>query len=232
MAASPQAGKSPRDRFRAQVRDEVKQAALEQLAHGGPQALSLNAIAKSLGLTGPALYRYFSSRDALLTELVVDAYTDLAGALAAAVEAGPAEPLTALVRAYRAWAVAEPHRYRLLFRAPLPDYDPQSADLVEAAQPAMNILITVVSALATDGTAHDDPSAADFARWAGQRGLTGVPAVAARESTLLWSELHGLAGLEIEQNFASMGIDPGPLYEAQAARALRALRGTAERGAS
>ncbi|WP_392971850.1 TetR/AcrR family transcriptional regulator [Streptomyces sp. LN245] len=89
MAADTRSGTGPRDRFRAQVRQEVKTAALRQLAEGGPEALSLNAIAKQLGMTGPALYRYFANRDSLLTDLVVDAYGDLASTLArAAAEAG------------------------------------------------------------------------------------------------------------------------------------------------
>ena len=81
---------SMRDRFREHVREDVKEVALEQLAGGGPQAISLNAIARRLGVSGPALYRYYSNRDELLTELVIDAYRDLAAALAHAVaDAGP-----------------------------------------------------------------------------------------------------------------------------------------------
>ena len=75
---------SIRERYRAQVRDEAKQAALAQLAQGGPAAVSISAIGKQLGVSGPALYRYFASRDELLTELVIDAYADLAAALAEA----------------------------------------------------------------------------------------------------------------------------------------------------
>src|SRR3712207_9451559 len=86
-----------RDRFRAQMLQEIKDTALRQLAEGGPQALSVNAIAKELGVSGPALYRYYAGRDALLTELIVDAYTDLAAALTAA---GP--DLTALAEIGRA----------------------------------------------------------------------------------------------------------------------------------
>src|SRR3984957_20723689 len=106
-----------RARYRAQVRQEVKEAALAQLRAAGPAGLSVSAIGKELGVSGPALYRYFASRDDLLTELVIDAYDDLARAVRAA--AGPAPGraprarLDAFARAYRAWALAEPHRYRL-----------------------------------------------------------------------------------------------------------------------
>src|SRR5580698_7712010 len=78
-----------RARYRAQVRGEVKQAALSQLAESGPAGLSVSAIGKQLGVSGPALYRYFASRDELLTELVIDAYHDVAHALSAAAGHAP-----------------------------------------------------------------------------------------------------------------------------------------------
>src|SRR5580692_1497633 len=98
-----------RARYRAQVRQEVKEAALAQLAAAGPAGLSVTAIGKQLGVSGPALYRYFASRDELLTELVIDAYHDLADALAAshAAGSGPRARLEGLARAYRSWALAQ-----------------------------------------------------------------------------------------------------------------------------
>ncbi|WP_329297965.1 TetR/AcrR family transcriptional regulator [Streptomyces sp. NBC_00659] len=225
MDADTRSGTGPRDRFRAQVRQEVKTAALRQLAEGGPEALSLNAIAKQLGMTGPALYRYFANRDSLLTDLVVDAYGDLASALArAAAEAGPADPaarLTGLVHAYRAWALAEPHRYRLLFRAPLQGYDAQAASLVEASQPAMTVLLDAVSALAEPEPHIPGGTAAQFTKWRERHGFEDVPEAVAARSTLLWAHLHGIVALEIEGNFTSMGIDPSPLYEAEVAEFVR-----------
>lgn len=75
MVANQPAGvrATPRARYRAQIREEIKQQALRQLAESGPAGISVNAIGKELGVSGPALYRYFSSRDDLLTELVIDA---------------------------------------------------------------------------------------------------------------------------------------------------------------
>ena len=94
---------SPRERYRAQIRDEIKQVALRQLAQLGPSGVSVNAIGKELGVTGPAFYRYFASRDELLTELVVDAYTDMAVALRSAADKASGTParssLEALARA-------------------------------------------------------------------------------------------------------------------------------------
>jgi AcrR family transcriptional regulator len=80
------------ERYRAQVRAETKQAALRQLAELGPAGLSVSAIGKELEVSGPVLYRYFAGRYELLTELVIDAYDDLADALRAASNAASQEP--------------------------------------------------------------------------------------------------------------------------------------------
>jgi AcrR family transcriptional regulator len=171
-----------RDRFRAQMRQEVKDVALRQLAEGGAGALSINAIAKELGVSGPALYRYFAGRDALLTELILDAYADLTAALSAA----PRPP--DLAAAYRAWATAHPHRYRLLFGAPLPGYDPHHDGLAGAAQQVVDVLRAGVE----PGT---------------------EPSVVGR-AVGLWSRLHGFVSLEIEGNFHRLGLDPELYFEA------------------
>src|SRR5262249_25453944 len=118
-----------------QVRLAVKTVALQQLAAGGPSAVAINAIARELGVSGPALYRYFSKRDALITALILDAYNDLADALA------PSTSVADLAPRYRAWALAQPHRYRLLFSAPLPGYDAHQEELVAAARRSMDVVL-------------------------------------------------------------------------------------------
>ena len=158
------------------VRLAVKRVALDQLAKGGPAAVAINAIARELGVSGPALYRYFRNRDALLTELAIDAYNDLAAALVGATS------VAELAAAYRAWALAQPYRYRLLFAAPVPGYDAHAEALVAAAQRSMDVLLPLV-----DGDL--------------ERAVT------------VWSRVHGHVSLEIEGNFASMGLDPVALYE-------------------
>ena len=118
------ASASRRERYRAETREEAKRLALGQLADSGPWALSLSAVAKEMGITGPALYRYFAGRDELLAELVVDAYEDLADAVQAATHGPAARSPRARVRAfataYRDWALSQPHRYLLLFGTPVP----------------------------------------------------------------------------------------------------------------
>ncbi|MET1074311.1 MAG: TetR/AcrR family transcriptional regulator, partial [Umezawaea sp.] len=95
----------PRARYREQVRDEVRAHAWDQIVEAGASALSLKAIAKKMGMTAPALYRYFASRDELLTELVLTAYSDLAGIVEAVpVDADPGTTLRLLAGALRDWA--------------------------------------------------------------------------------------------------------------------------------
>ncbi|MER5897166.1 helix-turn-helix domain-containing protein, partial [Streptomyces sp. NPDC001876] len=85
------AQQGPRARYREQTRSEIKETALRQLAESGVGALALTRVAKEMGLSGPALYRYFASRDDLLSALIRDAYDDAAKAVAgAAAEAGAA----------------------------------------------------------------------------------------------------------------------------------------------
>jgi AcrR family transcriptional regulator len=190
--------------------------------------LSINAIGKELGVSGPALYRYFASRDELLTELVVDAYHDLAAALAAASRRArrlsPPKRLRGVFAAYRDWANAEPHRYRLLFTAPLPGYDAQSDRLVTASRDAMIVLLDVLANLAPETPKGVDASPLDdqLDRWSRSRDLADIPASLALRAITIWSRLHGPVSLEIEGNFASMGLDPALLFDAEVTAILDA----------
>ena len=112
--------RTPRERYRAQVRTEIKQHAWQQIATAGASALSLNAIAKQMGMSGPALYRYFAGRDELITELITDAYRSLAGIFRAAAASGA--DLAALAHALRGWALEDPQRYFLVYGTPIPGY--------------------------------------------------------------------------------------------------------------
>ena len=222
MPATPAAGPPPmRERYRAQVRHEVKQAALRQLAESGPAAVSVSAIGKQLGVSGPALYRYFASRDELLTELVIDAYRDLADALSAAAlnapEPGPRARRETLARADRSWALAQPHRYRLLFGPPLPGYDAHAQRLVQASHAAMAALVEALGELGDPvAPAPGPPLASQLAAWVRQHNLEADPATALR-ALLVWSRLHGFVSLEIAGNYASMAVDPDQLFEIQLA---------------
>ena len=113
-----------RERVRAATVQEIKQVTRRLLVERGPQQVSLRAIAREMGMTAPGLYRYFPSYDDLLVELVADMYGELADLLIEEREAVPgADPgcrLVVTTRAFRAWAVAHPREYGLLFASPVP----------------------------------------------------------------------------------------------------------------
>jgi AcrR family transcriptional regulator len=196
-----------RARFRAQVREEVKGAALRQLAEGGPAAVSLNAIARELGVSGPGLYRYVAGRDALLAELAADAFADATAAVTGSTD------LRSFAQAFRAWALAQPHRYRLLFVAPSATPAHREDDVVTRSHELMRALVA-----ALDGP-HPRPAPAlrrQLEVWAAEREGTLEPG-AALHGIAVWAALHGFVALEVEGNFASMGLDPDLLFEAQLA---------------
>ncbi|MER6669486.1 TetR/AcrR family transcriptional regulator [Amycolatopsis japonica] len=123
-----------RERYRAQVRAEIKRHAWEQLATTGVSALSLNAIAKHVGMSGPALYRYFPSRDDLITDLVRDAYRSLADAVQVA------GSVTEVAYAIREWALADPQRYLFVYGTPIPGYH-APGDTTEISDEIMAVLL-------------------------------------------------------------------------------------------
>lgn len=118
----------PRDRRRAETVTEIKQAALDQLAQSGTGSLSLRGVARTVGTTVQALYHYFPSREALLTELVADSHDALADAIEQAAPEGkgqsPADWLLAVTIAYRTWALAHRSAFLLLYGTPVPGFEP------------------------------------------------------------------------------------------------------------
>lgn len=219
-----------RNQFPGRIRDKVKEVALRHLAEGGPEALSVNAIARELDVSGPALYRYFAGRDDLLTALIADAYRDLALALevAARGRGRSAEArLRALARAYRAWALEQPHRYRLMFRPPLPGYDAHAPELVNAARPAMAVLLDVLASLPVGARRPPAKSDRELASWVERHAVPADAAPHALAAIVVWTRLHGLASLEIDGNYASVGIDPAPLYASEVVHVVEQYRPTA-----
>jgi AcrR family transcriptional regulator len=115
---------SRRDRVRAATLAEIKDTARQVLVQQGVEGLSLRGIAREMGLTAPALYRYFPSREALLEDLIADLYDELSGTLELARDREPPEDiggrLLAASRGFRHWALAHPREFGLMFGSPVP----------------------------------------------------------------------------------------------------------------
>jgi len=218
--------RSPRERYREQVRGEIKAHAWTQVAMTGAAALSLNAIAREMGISGPALYRYFRSRDELITDLVLDAYRDLAATCLAAVTQGdpPKARLAAVATAMRGWALAAPHRYLLIYGTPVPGYQAPPAATAAAA----SVMTILLDAFAELGTAHgpvpEAAAALDRHLAAHREWAAGHPAAAdaLRRALTFWTRLHGVVSLEVAGHFTGMKFDPAVLYSAETEAALNA----------
>ncbi|MFE0106200.1 TetR/AcrR family transcriptional regulator [Streptomyces sp. NPDC059009] len=220
---------SPRARYRERTRGEIKAIALRQLAEGGAPAVALTRIAKEVGLSGPALYRYFASRDDLLNSLIRDAYDEAARAtegIAADLPASPRAALHALADAYLDWAAEEPHRYLLIQGSPLPGYQAPPDTLARAravlgpfvkvfatGRPTASVRPVVAE---TETWVRDDEAAADWLREYAGLTATDPRAGAALAGTLLsWSQLHGTVSLEVSGQYAGMGHRARTLVTAQ-----------------
>ncbi|MYY05551.1 MULTISPECIES: TetR/AcrR family transcriptional regulator [unclassified Streptomyces] len=212
-----------RERARIEVTAAIKDEARKQLAAEGAAKLSLRAVARELGMVSSALYRYFPSRDDLLTALIVDAYDAIGEAAERAhrTTAGttdtPASPGTglarwvAVARAVRDWALAHPHEYALIYGSPVPGYTAPQDTIAPAARVGLVLIAVVEEAHRAEGLAL--PPLADELRPEAERlaaeltadltpDLTSglAPAVAA-PLVAAWAQLFGLISFEVFGQF-------------------------------
>lgn len=219
-----------RARLRAQTLEEIEHRAFEIVDAAGADAVSLAAIAKAMGMSAPALYRYFPSRDALLAELVTSAYAGLSGALeqaaAGASRRAPAARLRAVAAAYREWALAHPRRYTMIF-GNRPDDVRDTTEAIATISRGMDVLLGAVLALRRDAEPASGGGRLDaqLSRWAARSGHAEAPPDALRVAVLTWTRLHGVVALEIVGAFDDMELDARLLLDAEVDDAVRALTG-------
>ncbi|MEU8984734.1 TetR/AcrR family transcriptional regulator [Streptomyces sp. NPDC048309] len=216
---------SRRERLRAEAAQEIKTIALKHMAENGTAAVSLRAIAREMGMTAGAIYSYYDTRDDLITALVADVYNSLAETLEAAIAAAPQGPVGQVMaygQAYRAWAVANPQEFRLVYGDPAPDYQvPACSAAAEAEHRACTALTGVVVAAwpwaqrlhADDHYAWSDydPEFIKMVRGAFPDLHPAAVALAMR----LWGRVHGLVSLEIYGHLRPQVQDPAKLYHSE-----------------
>ena len=207
------------------LQEAIKDTAWKQLAEFGAPALSLRAIARELKITAPAIYNYFPNRDALVTALIVDAFTSLGDAQKTAVEAisasKPEARFTALGLAYRAWAIQYEQRYQLIFGTPIPGYAaPEDVTLPAAAWALVPLMETVQALYAADKLRVEKlpkltpalksmlEAWQEFVRKAGSEMHIEVLYLV----YIVWSRVHGLVALELGHQTPSFITDPGEIF--------------------
>ncbi|MFD9902812.1 TetR/AcrR family transcriptional regulator [Streptomyces sp. NPDC059063] len=225
VAAMP----SLRERRRAVAVQEILGAAERHITEHGPAALSLRAVARSLGMTVQALYHYFPSRDDLVTALITKAYDDLADAVQAAVDAvdavdaapdGPAvPPLVVAAEGYRRWAVAHPERFQLLYGAPLRHYRAPVDGPTTQAQRRMSAIFQremfgafTAAQLAGVDTRALSPQFRAHLRQLPPDGLGDLPPAAASLVLNAWGHMHGLVALEVFGHTAFLGSHQAEIF--------------------
>jgi AcrR family transcriptional regulator len=211
-----------RDERRAQTVREIKQLAMEQIREGGPDAVSLSGIVREMSMSPAALYRYFANREALLADLVVDAYDELADSLAA-IERGSGSTdahLVAVLQGTREWALERPNAYRLIFETTIGSGEHFAADrLVPAASRSMSVIVDALAAAAGQRDERprritvEDETTETFRTWAERSGLGGFPTDLLALAFLTWTRLHGIISLELTGHLASTGIGAGILFD-------------------
>ncbi|MEV7242332.1 TetR/AcrR family transcriptional regulator [Streptomyces sp. NPDC093248] len=213
-----------RARARIEVTAAIKDAARRQLAEEGAAKLSLRAVARELGMVSSALYRYFPSRDDLLTALIIDAYDSLGEAAEAAHAAAPAaDPVrrwTAVCEAVRAWALGHPHEYALIYGSPVPGYSAPQTTVPAAARVGL-LLIGIVRDAHDSSGLTELPLPAELRPEAERLAADlapDLPPEAAAALVAAWAELFGLVGFELFGQFNRVVEDREAFFRHSATR--------------
>jgi AcrR family transcriptional regulator len=228
------APRTARARVRAELTKEIKHEARRQLAADGAQALSLRAVARELGMVSSGLYRYFASRDELLTALIVDAYDAIGAAVEAAEAACEREDLggrwLSAGHAVRAWALEHPHEYALVYGSPVPGYRAPP----ETIGPASRVTL-VLAGIVADGHAAGRlrpaaslpspvPALRQEAVEIAAAAMGDVPPEVAIRALVVWTQLFGMVSFELFGHFVSVIDDKAAFFD-EALRLMGAFVG-------
>ncbi|WP_406284188.1 TetR/AcrR family transcriptional regulator [Embleya sp. NBC_00896] len=223
-----------RARLRVETAREIKTIALKLMAEGGPDAITLRAIAREMGMTANAIYGYYPTRDDLVSTLISDVYTSLVEAAEAARDALPVEDaagrILAWARAFREWALANPEGFRLIYGDPVPGYRaPEGGAAAEAGHRACAGLTGLVAAAWPHAEALQSDDAYDWSDFdATLVGLVraqfpDLPPTAVALALRVWGRMHGFVSLEIYGHLRGQTGDPGRIYRTEMLDLARSL---------
>jgi AcrR family transcriptional regulator len=197
---------------RERIEAQIIALGRRHLVEHGAAGLSLRAIARDLGMVSSAVYRYVSSRDELLTLLLIDAYSELADVVDRAREAVPdtwSDDVVAIAHAARRWAIAQPASWALLYGSPVPGYHAPAERTVGPGTRVIGALFDAVAAGIATGdimlTNHPAPQpiSSDFERIRHEFSFPGDDSVIAK-CFAIWAGVVGAISLEV---FGQYGAD-------------------------
>jgi AcrR family transcriptional regulator len=238
VAEMPAEPLSRRDRLRADTVREIKQTARQVLVKQGVDGLALRAVAREMGMTAPALYRYFDSREDLVENVVADLYDELVDVLEAARDA--ARPATAPIqllacsRAFRHWATTHHTEFGLLFGSAGDGVVPAHGTAGHGDSPAelaakrfgtvFAVLVAQIYAERRFPIPSDDeiePALQDQLREWCAKFPVQLPLGVMQVFLSCWIRLYGLVCMEIFGHLKFALDDAEPMFEAE----LHALAG-------
>jgi AcrR family transcriptional regulator len=200
-----------RERARVQTTEAILAAARAQLAEVGAAALSLRAVAREVGMVSSAVYRYFPSRDELLTALIVEAYDAVGEAAetahAAVSGSSPRDRWLAVWRGVRAWAQAHPAQYALIYGSPVPGYAAPQDTLPAAGRVAM-VLIGIAREAGGDVDPGDGVAASVLADV-----VPGLDPRLGPAAVTAWTLLFGTVGFELFGQYENVVIDRATYFD-------------------
>jgi AcrR family transcriptional regulator len=219
--------RTARERVREEMTAEILAVARRHLADEGAAALSLRSVARDLEMAPSALYRYFDGRDALLSALILDAYESLATEAEQAADAArrtagsDAERWLVVPRAMRAWALAHPHEWGLIFGAPVPGYRAPQQTVEPYARIAGSLVGPVVDAREAGRLQVGEGSAVSAALAAAvipvrEAVFPDMPVETVVRSVEAWTTIVGAISLEVFGHWRNTVLDPGELFVATA----------------
>jgi len=227
---------SRRDRVRAATTQEIKQTARRILVEQGPEAVSLRAIAREMGMTAPALYRYFDSHEVLMQHVICDIFDELGDNLNAAIEAaGAGDDITAkfvaACREFRGWALSHTREFSLLFGTPLPGLSVDKDDITdESGRKFAGTFIGLYlelwqrSPFPVPAPDEIDPGLRDqLERFRDGLGAD-IPVGAVLTFLRCWIRLYGIVSLEVFGHLSFALDDAAPMFD-QMLRELAQLIG-------
>ena len=213
---------------RQDTRDRIEGQIIElgrrHLVTEGAAGLSLRAIARDLGMVSSAVYRYVASRDDLLTLLLIDGYSELAGAVDRARESADGswrDQVVAIAHAARQWAIAQPASWALLYGSPVPGYHAPPERTVGPGTRVVGALFDAVAAgiaagdIPVTNMVLSQPMSSDFERLREEFDFSGDDSAVAK-CFLLWAGLVGAISLEVFGQYGADTLtDPAAVFDIQ-----------------
>jgi AcrR family transcriptional regulator len=225
---------SRRDRQRAATTEEIIQTARQLLVTTGPDAITLRAIAREMGMTAPGLYRYFDNREELVRHICANIFTELGSDIHHAIQAAVPPPglhpdpdtakltvkMIAACREFRRWALNHQAEFSLLFGVPLPGLDDGRYDVADECALAFagtffTLFLELWQVLRFPVPAAEEIDPGLLGQLTRYRDLLGtdIPAGAVLTFLRCWTVLYGAVAMEVFGHMRFALEDPAPMFE-------------------